>query len=58
MEAGVCSLQTRNGGEKDFRDQEPHRVLLSFTNRNEVISYYGLNFISILINNVDHAFLS
>ena len=37
MEAGVCSLQTRNQGQKSFHVQEPHRVLLSFNSH--IISY-------------------
>ena len=31
MGHGVCSLQTRNRGQRGFFAQEPHRVLLSFT---------------------------
>ena len=52
MGHGVCSLQTRNRGQRGFFAQEPHRVLLSFTTINMCLcssyrTFLGLSFSSL-----------
>ena len=59
MEAGVCFLQIRNGGQKGFCAQEPHRVLLGFnTSNNEACVCRQLYFSKLFSKEMDRDIVS